>query len=139
MSGFEIAGVALGAFPILLEGAKSLRGVYRDAKAWWEFEREFDDFVAAVEWESIAFSQSLDIMLESFADLSTEDRDILHNSPGDCLWLETRIQAELERRIPVEQQRRWFLGELRKLGIVLAELYAMLPATKVSWIYIYHL
>ncbi|KAF4448824.1 hypothetical protein F53441_7816 [Fusarium austroafricanum] len=49
MSGFEVAGIVLGAFPILYETAKDLNTRYRDLKSWWQFEVEFEDFVSAID------------------------------------------------------------------------------------------
>jgi hypothetical protein len=49
MSGFEIAGLALGAFPLLLDAAKGLRSRYKDARAWWQYERILEDFITSLE------------------------------------------------------------------------------------------
>jgi hypothetical protein len=35
MSGFEIAGIVLGGFPILYEAAKTAKSRYKDLKWWW--------------------------------------------------------------------------------------------------------
>ncbi|KAK7418604.1 hypothetical protein QQZ08_011188 [Neonectria magnoliae] len=45
MSGFEVAGIVLGAFPILVESCEDLRSAFRSLKSWWRFENDFDNFV----------------------------------------------------------------------------------------------
>ncbi|KAL3301010.1 protein prib [Colletotrichum asianum] len=48
MSGFEIAGLALGAFPLLIEGAKELEGFAKKFEFYWEFRTKFESFIADV-------------------------------------------------------------------------------------------
>lgn len=131
MSGFEIIGVVLGAFPILVGAAKSASGVYRDVETWWKFDKEFHDFVMDVQREFIAFSQIVDIVVDSFQEMSDEEKATLQNCPGTKLWLDERVQMGLKRRIPTDTQRRWFLSELGRLSKALEELCAMLPISKV--------
>jgi len=130
MSGFEIAGAVLGAFPILLQAANGLRGVYSDARTWWQFEREFDDFVAAVEREHIAFSQILEILLEPLYRLSYEEREELQTKPNSPLWTDERIEAELRERVS-ERYFNWFKKELRGLQTAVEELAELLPMYQV--------
>lgn len=64
MSGFEIAGIVLGAFLLLFDSCKDLRSAFRSLKSWWRFETDFDNFVAAIQREQIAFSQNLEILID---------------------------------------------------------------------------
>ncbi|KAJ2986725.1 hypothetical protein NUW58_g4891 [Xylaria curta] len=129
MSGFEIAGVVLGAYPILYDTAKDLRGVLKKAKTWWFFERTFDDFVSEVQKEYISFSQILEILLDPL-DLSLEERRRLQDEPKCNLWHEAYVQAQLRQRIQ-PKYHVWFMGQLEEMNSALAELHAMLPINKV--------
>jgi hypothetical protein len=131
MSGLEIAGLVLGAYPILYEAAKDLRGVLKKAKTWWFFEREFDDFVSEVHKEYVSFSQILEILLDPL-DLAPEERQRLQDEPDCNLWHETHIQNQMRRRIQPKYQV-WFMGQLAEMNTALTALHAMLPIEKVCF------
>ncbi|KAK7417459.1 hypothetical protein QQX98_004579 [Neonectria punicea] len=129
MSGFEIAGLALGAFPLLLGSAKKARGFFEGTKMWWRFETEFDDFVSAVEREYIAFSQIIEILLAPL-DISDADQERLLNDPDTTLWHQPDIQAELRRRIQ-SRYHEWFMTQLNDIINAVTELHGLLPIDKV--------
>lgn len=131
MLGLEVLGAVLGAYPILIDAADIASGYYQGAKTWWKFDTEFHNFVMDVRRESIAFSQIIEILVDSFQDLSREEREALQNCPGTKLWQDERVQRGIERRISVDSQRRWFVDQLQKLNVALEELCAMLPVSNV--------
>ncbi|RSL97580.1 hypothetical protein CEP52_010805 [Fusarium oligoseptatum] len=98
MSGFEIAGIVLGGFPILYEAAKTAKSRYQDLKWWWRFETEFEDFISVVDREFISFSLNQEILLSPL-DILNNEREILQNDPDTLLWHEPRIQAQLRKRL----------------------------------------
>lgn len=132
MSGFEIAGIVLGGFPILYEASKVLRSRYEDTKSWWRFEREFGDFIAAVEREHIAFKQALEILLEPIVGLSEHELSTLQSEPQSQLWFDSRIQAELRSRVQAKYYS-WFMRQLIDLNVALQELHSLLPIGKVGY------
>jgi hypothetical protein len=130
MSGFEIAGIVLAAFPILQDAAKGLRSRYKDVKTWWRFEREFEDFFSAIEREHIAFSQILEILLDPIVSLSDEKRETLQNDPRSRLWSDPQLQVELRHRV----QRKyydWFMRQMWDINDSLEKLHGLLPINKV--------
>ncbi|TGJ79341.1 hypothetical protein E0Z10_g9425 [Xylaria hypoxylon] len=129
MSGFEIAGLILGAYPILYDTAKDLRGALKKTKAWWFFERTFDDFVSEVQKEYVSFSQILEILLDPL-DLSSDERRRLQDEPNCSLWHEAHVQDQLRQRIQ-PKYHVWFMGQLEEMNTALAELHAMLPIDKI--------
>lgn len=42
MSDFEISGVVLGAFPIVLSGLEKYREAFKPLRSWWKFQRTFE-------------------------------------------------------------------------------------------------
>lgn len=130
MSGFEIAGVVLGLFPIVYDTAKDLRGVFHDAQSWWRFEREFEDFILKVERQKIAFSQILEILFDPLHQLSLSERDALGNNPNSPLWYDLRIQEVLKDRIR-QKYMGWFMRQLGDINDALEELLGLLPIQKV--------
>jgi hypothetical protein len=130
MSGFEVAGLVLGGFPIVLGAAKAMQGRYANAKTWWRFEREFEDLIFAVEREHIAFSQILEILLDPIAGLSSEECETLQLNPSSLLWFEPRVQSELRQRVQAKYFG-WFMRQLREIRDALDGLHDLLPIGKV--------
>lgn len=129
MSGLELAGFVLGAYPILLETAKDLREVIKDVKTWWHFEREFENFLAAVETEHITYSLNLQILLEDL-DISEEDKKSLEKDSTASGWHDARTQAKLRRRIQNDYYA-WFMRQLAAMDRALGELQSLLSIVKV--------
>ncbi len=129
MSGFEIAGVVLGAYPILYEAAKDLRGVMKKDKCWWFFEREFDDFVSGVYKEYVSFSLTLEFLLEPL-DLTPDERRRLQDERDCILWHEAHVQTQLKRRIQAKYHV-WFMEQLAEMKAAVHELHDILPFRKV--------
>ncbi|KAF4334108.1 sugar transporter STL1 [Fusarium beomiforme] len=121
MSGFEIAGVVLGLFPIVCDSAKDLRGVFRDAQTWWRFEREFEDFILEIEKQQIAFSQILEILFDPLDQISHRDRETLASDPSSPLWYDLHIQRTLTHRVG-QKYLGWFMRRLSDLNDSLEEL-----------------
>lgn len=131
MSGFEIAGIVLGAFPLLQDAAKRLRVVFGDVKTWWRFETEFEVFISSIETEHIKYSLSLEILLSDL-DVSDEDREQLQNDSTCGLWHHSPIQAYLRQRIQ-DRYYGWFMGQLNDINTALQDLHQILTSGKVSW------
>ncbi|RBR24358.1 uncharacterized protein FIESC28_02848 [Fusarium coffeatum] len=129
MSGFEIAGVVLGLFPIVCDTAKDLRGVFHDAQSWWRFEREFEDFILEIEKQQIAYSPILEILFDPLHQLSLTDREALESNPNSPLWYDLRIQAVLKDRI-CQKYTGWFMTQLGDINDALKELLGLLPIEK---------
>ncbi|KAK7422979.1 hypothetical protein QQX98_001269 [Neonectria punicea] len=129
MSGFEVAGIVLGAFPILTESCKDLRSVFRSVKSWWRFENDFDNFVAAIQREQIAFSQNLEILIDPL-DLPDVDKETLQNDSGSDLWHQPRVQMQLRRRVQ-GRYHEWFMEQLADINSAVNKLHKLLPIGKV--------
>ncbi|KAK0702170.1 hypothetical protein B0H67DRAFT_650232 [Lasiosphaeris hirsuta] len=123
MSGFEVAGLALGAFPLLLEAAKGLHCRYNDAQAWWQYERMLEDFIASLEEEQIKFDQILEILIDPLVDLTSNQQERLRRDPSSDLWGEPDIQSQLRRGFAGrETHLDWFMRELCGLNMALGKL-----------------
>lgn len=129
MSGVEIAGLVLGAYPVLLRTAKDLREIFKDVKTWWRFEREFENFLSDVETEHIKYSLSLQILLEDL-DIPEEEKENLQVSYNSSGWHDVKTQAELRRRIQ-DRYYDWFMRQLAAMNKTLEDLQRLLPVMKV--------
>jgi hypothetical protein len=134
MSGLEIIGVILGIFPPLCMAGREIAGGCRRFRTWWRFDREFENFLAAVEREHIAFSQNLEIFLAPVENISDGEREALQRGVDPDVWCRPRIQDELRRRIQ-ERYYQWFVRQLLEINGALTELHGMLkPVANVSWL-----
>ncbi|CAH0044980.1 unnamed protein product [Clonostachys solani] len=128
MSGIEVAGLAVGAFPILFEAFKEFRKAAKPLKLWWRFEVEFDNFLAAVQREQIAYSQNLEILIDAL-DLSEHEKTTLQNVPESNVWYEPRVQSALRRRLQ-NRHYPWFMEQLRDTNVAVEKLLGLLPIGK---------
>lgn len=125
MSGIEVVGIVLGAYPVLLSTAKDLRDVFKDAKTWWRFEREFENFLSAVETEHIKYSLNLEILLEDL-DIPEERKESLQIDATGLGWHDVQTQTELRRRIQ-DRYYSWFMRQLFAMNRALGDLQRLLP------------
>ena len=131
MSGLEVAGLALGAFPILQHGGQELRGAWRGLRTWWKFETEFEDFLDAIDIQHHAYRQNLDFLLDPIVELADEELAALKTDRGaGKLWHQPRIQALLRKRLPGTIYP-WYMKQLREINEALDELYKIVPIQKV--------
>ncbi|KAH7312519.1 hypothetical protein B0I35DRAFT_437204 [Stachybotrys elegans] len=133
MSGFEIAGVVLGAFPILCDASKDLRRWYQDVQTWWQFEREFEDFIQDVWREHMTFLQIVELLLDPITNLTQDERRALESDPGSMLWRSPHIQSELEQRIQTKYYK-WFQHQLAALNDEICALHRLLPVRKAYYV-----
>lgn len=129
MSGIEVAGLVLSAYPVLLGTAKDLREVFKDVQTWWRFEREFENFLSAVETEHIKYSLNLQILLGDL-DIPEEKKENLQVCYIASGWHDVQTQAELRRRIQ-DRYYDWFMRQLAAMNKALEDLQRLLPVLKV--------
>ncbi|KAL0937805.1 uncharacterized protein CTRU02_207536 [Colletotrichum truncatum] len=132
MSGFEIAGVVLGGFPILCDAAKDLKGILKKAKSWWQFEAAFDNFTSAIETQEVAYSQVLQRLLGPL-DISDSEYESLLRNPQSTLWHDASVQYGLRQRL-LGSEHRWFMSNLGDLNEAIVDLQKLLPLDQ-----LYHL
>ncbi|KDN72355.1 hypothetical protein CSUB01_00038 [Colletotrichum sublineola] len=128
MSGFEIAGVVLGAFPILCDTAKDLATVFKKTKSWWQFETSFENFVSAIATQEIAYIQVLERLLDPLG-ITNGEYDGLLKDPRSTLWQEPHIQEELRHCLP-QNKFPWFMWNLSELNSAIEGLQSLLPIDK---------
>jgi hypothetical protein len=124
MSGFEVAGIVLGAFPIALEGFRGLRSYLQFAKIWWEYEAELEDFIYSLENESMSYSQNLEILLAPLALSEVREQALMQ---GDLKsWNDPAFRHELKHRIG-DLYYEGLAKRLQDIKLALDEAYSLLP------------
>lgn len=130
MSGFEIAGLVLGAFPIVCSAAKQLKPVFENTKSWWKFETSFEIFTAAITTQEIAYRQVLRRLVEPL-DITEKEYESLISDPNASLWHESHVQQGLQQRLQGDEYH-WFMSNMVDLKTAVLELQKLLPLNQVS-------
>ncbi|KAH6879457.1 hypothetical protein B0T10DRAFT_532214 [Thelonectria olida] len=116
MSGFGVAGLVLGAFPI--------------AKSWWQFETTFETFISAIGAQEIAYTQVLKRLLDPL-DISDCEYESLLKDPKSALWNECHIREGIRQQLS-ETEYHWVMRSLVDLNEATRELQTLLPINKVN-------
>ena len=98
MSGFEVAGIALAAFPILINGIKHVVAAIETAKRWKRYRLELKDYADILESTSVYFLDTLDELLSDIV-RTDEELTMLLGKPGESLWKEKAYEERLRRRL----------------------------------------
>lgn len=140
MSGFEIAGVVLGAFPLVTTALEDYRAVARVVGLWWQIRQEYEKCAGEVRYHHLRYKRNLEQLL---LPLVVEDDTIrgLLAQPGADLWrdpgiaqqLEIRLQGSYELYLEIMQQMARIIENLdEELGVHKANLQEKLSRPKVS-------
>lgn len=97
MSGFEVAGLALGAIPIVVSGLElSIRGITTLNK-WRAYRRHIDNLILDLETEHCKLKNVLEHLLEGIA--PSEQIEEMIRDPFGPSWHDKAIQAKVQQRL----------------------------------------
>ncbi|MCJ1431580.1 hypothetical protein MMC27_000934 [Xylographa pallens] len=101
MSGIEVAGLVLGAYPVLILTAQALHAGFRELQNWREFRSRFEDFSYSLEVEESCYRNILRDLLCCGPDpyMQCQDTDILLNDPKHVRWYSEELVNKLEHRL----------------------------------------
>lgn len=129
MSGIEIAGLVLGALPVLCSAAKQLKPIAENVEWWWTFETSFENFISDIGWQEIAYRQVLKRLVGPLH-IPEKEYQALITDPKSKLWHEPHIREGLQERFEREEYY-WFMGKMRTLKESVEQLQGFLPGDKV--------
>ncbi|KAL9028035.1 MAG: hypothetical protein Q9196_003529, partial [Gyalolechia fulgens] len=98
MSGFEVAGVVLGAFPVLISGLNHVVDGIQTAKRWKRYRVKLRDYADLLESAKVYFFDTLDELLGDMV-ASDEDVALLLDHPGGILWKRVEFEERLRKRL----------------------------------------
>ncbi|KAK6822468.1 hypothetical protein PG987_014013 [Apiospora arundinis] len=99
MSGIELAGLVLGAFPIALWGLEQYRDVAKQMGFWFQIRSEYQRSAEELAYHRLSFESNLKLLLLPVVD----DDDLLEDmmsEPGGPAWKNAAIQKALEKKTP---------------------------------------
>ncbi|KAK4193991.1 hypothetical protein QBC40DRAFT_189235 [Triangularia verruculosa] len=113
MSGIEVVGLVLGAFPLIIEGGKLLRSYLEKTEFWLKFASRFPAMVASIEDEMVLFRQNLELVLRPLA-LDTDTEAKLLDDSRLTEWEDPILQSLLRSRIG-HDKFPWFMEKLCRM------------------------
>lgn len=123
MSGIEIVGLVLGAFPIILNGLESYRKGFETLEEWWQFRTHFIAFIDDVRHQMMKYNENMIRLLDPIIVCADNDKlaNLLmipnENHPTFNLEkvLEGRLASELDRFLRIVHRMHELVLALNKL------------------------
>ncbi|KAF2870783.1 hypothetical protein BDV95DRAFT_447251, partial [Massariosphaeria phaeospora] len=98
MSGLEVAGVVLGAFPLLISGIEHWRDVAKVGGFFWRLRKEYTKCQRDIQFHEIVYRKNLRELLLPLIPDSDEVAQLIAD-PGGQRWTDTTLQEQLENRL----------------------------------------
>lgn len=95
MSGFEIAGVVLGAFPLLIQGLEASRQSARTVRALRDIDREVGKRVRNLRIEEDKFEDSRNRLLSVYAEMNNPLPSFIEDTLDDLRKLQCKMMNDL--------------------------------------------
>lgn len=98
MSGLEVAGVVLGAFPLLISGIENWRDVAKVGGFFWQIRKEYTKCRRDIQFYEIQYKKNLqELLLPLIPDVDEVAKLIA--DPGGQKWCDKALQQRLEGRL----------------------------------------
>ncbi len=123
MSGFEVAGVVLGAFPLVLSALEKYREIATRLGLWGKVRLEYKKWRDDLDFHQILFTRQLKQLLLPLVADDDKIRELL-SSPGGDSWKDQSISNLLEERLGDSHQLylQYINGIERVMGEISQEL-----------------
>lgn len=99
MSGLEVAGLVLGAFPIAIEILDRYKEVARRLGFWYKIAAEHKKCDSQLKYHKLLYENNLKRLLLPLTGLEDKQIDKLLQNPAGSCWSETRTAECLEKRL----------------------------------------
>jgi hypothetical protein len=99
MSGIEVAGIVLGAFPLLIRALESYREGAEVLSDWWNIQRAYKKCRQDLSYHQLLFEGHVEQFL---LPLVVDDNELkmLMASPSDEAWKDPDLERRLQNRLP---------------------------------------
>lgn len=99
LTGVEIAGTVLAAFPLIISAMEHYERGFQPIKEWIRFRGEFATFLNALVRQKIFFRQNIEELLSPIIS-SDYEMSVLLDNPGGRAWTDVELNDRLRRRLP---------------------------------------
>jgi hypothetical protein len=97
MSGLEVAGVVLGALPLVISALEHYVAGVNTAKRFWRYKSELRSLILQIETERGIFLNTLEQLLEGVVRI--ENMDEFLSDPGGGPWRDPSVEFKLRERL----------------------------------------
>jgi hypothetical protein len=99
MSGVEVAGFVLAAFPLLISALEDYRQGWEILEDWWKIKREYKKCQQNLKIQKLVFEENLEQLLSTLVQ-DDEELKLLIAKPGGDLWQDAELESGLKERLP---------------------------------------
>jgi len=130
MSGIEVAGLVLGAFPLTIAALEHYRTTAETLGVFWKIRREYQKWIHGLNICQLAFEQNLEqFLLPLIADEDELQR--LISDPGSSEWQNPDLEIRLRQRLPKSYDL--YLESIEHIKEVMNDLKSELGINKASF------
>lgn len=127
MSGIEVAGLALGALPLIIQAIKVYAGGVSTVERYFKYEIPLRDLHRAVEAEYVIYQNTCEELLNSVVE-DNEDRAALLDQPGGPGWKRPELEAALRERL--SRSYPAYIGTMESMMRIVSEIKRLLKLDK---------
>jgi len=135
MSGIEVAGLVLGAFPILINCLDHYREGFGSLGEWWNFQNSLKEFIDGIERQMMRYHENMVSLLEPIVS-DAERMAALARNISDPRWTDGSLNGALRKRLASEHDRYFRVVErMQELVAYLEKLLGIgdFEDGKMSW------
>ncbi|EMD65041.1 hypothetical protein COCSADRAFT_51158, partial [Bipolaris sorokiniana ND90Pr] len=115
----EVAGLVLGAFPLLISGIEHWRDVAKVGGFYWRIRKEYTKFQRDIQFHEIVYKKNLKELLLLLLHDVDEVAKLIAN-PGGLKWSDKALQRQLERRL--KESYQLYLDTMTEMNEIAEEL-----------------
>ncbi|ORY19506.1 hypothetical protein BCR34DRAFT_620960 [Clohesyomyces aquaticus] len=97
MSGIEVAGLVLGAIPLLIAALEHYEGGLDSARSFFKWRGGLSGMIQALWYQHTSYVQSIQLLLEPIA--TEQERQIMLDDATHILWKSTEMSEALQNRL----------------------------------------
>ncbi len=98
MSGFEVAGIALAVFPILVDGLVRFLDGVETIKHWRRYRVRLQEYADIMETQGVYYQDTMEELLEGIVRSEDEITDLMAH-PRAAIWKEPEYEEKLRQRL----------------------------------------
>ena len=99
MSGIEVAGFILAAFPLMISALEDYRQGWEILEDWWKIKREYKKCQQNIKFQKLVFEESLEQLLSTLV-YDEDELKLLIADPGGDKWRDAGLEQGLKERLP---------------------------------------
>ena len=130
MSGVEIAGLLLGAFPLFISALEHYRETAEVLEDWWQIKKEYKKCKNEIKVQELAFESNLEKFLLPLV-VDDEEIEALMLEPGGSRSQDPDIEETLKSRLP--RSYELFLDTIQDIEDVMEKLGKELGVSRVGF------